>query len=473
MKPQPWVPAVLHVGLLGMIGTGLIAVGRLPELIQADRVPGPALVQRLTQALGGREIAGSLSMLGLAILLLAWSRLREARFADHQLPVFVAWIVPLLFIDGFNSNDPRVYVDHGWLLNHGFNPYDVGMCQQQSPVRVDTGWCGQTAIYPPLALRLFQLVAWPEAGQPYVGLLSLRILALIGIALLWWAVRRLAGTADVDPRYAVWLAVLNPIMISQGIAGLHIDLLMTGVAFAGLAVAGTRAGLVGGAVVVGIAAAIKQPALLVAVPVALLPVGAARSILRSGGRVVAAVGIAVATFLGVSLLSGLGLGWLKATQAPFKYQNLGPARIVAWTQSAIDALFGTHWSGVGIEKLRMATLVVGALIIVILAVRYLREPFQFLVAAALTWAVTGGAFREWYLILWAAALPLGRLGRPMRVAASMLIPFAGFYLAMTMGMRLNDKLAFAIALAAAIVANLREPLVGPKPLVAVDEPAAS
>ncbi|PFG18356.1 alpha-1,6-mannosyltransferase [Propionicimonas paludicola] len=472
MKPYPWLPAVLRVGLLGMLGSSLIAIGRLPEMIQADRVPGPALVQRLTQALGGREIAASLSMLGLAVLLLAWSRLREARYAPHQLVVFVAWVLPLLFIDGFNSNDPRAYLENGWSLNDGLNPYEVGMCHPQSPVRVDTGWCGQTAIYPPLALRLFQVFAWPRAGQPYSGLLGLRLLSLIGIALLWWAIRRLAASAKVDPSYAVWLAVLNPLTITQGIGGLHVDLLMAGVALAGLAVAWTRAGLVGGAIVVGIAAAIKQPALLVAVPVALVPIGLNRGFLRSAGRVLASVAISVATFAGLSVASGLGVGWLNAADAPFKYQNLGLARMVAWAQAVIDALFGTHWAGFGIETIRMATLIAGALLIGYLAIRYLDDPYQFLVAAALIWAVTGGAFREWYLILWAAALPLGRLGTSMRVAASVLIPFVGFYLSMTMGMRLNDKLAFAIALAGALLVNVREPLVGPKPPAVVAEPVA-
>lgn len=461
MKPRR-SPIWLKAGLIGLAGSAAIALGRLPALLQIRSLPGRAWAQQLTDALGGPGIAGSASVLGVSLLILAWVSARKADGNTDQIWIFLLWAAPLLLIDGFNSNDARIYVEQGWTLNQGLNPYQVGLCQPEAPLHVDGGWCGTTAVYPPLALRLFQLVGLTFGSHPLLSILGMRILALAGVALLWWSLLRMADGSGVSRRFAIWLAILNPVTILQGVAGMHIDMLMVGVTAMALMLASTRAGFLLAAVLAGVAASIKQPALLAAVPIGWLPVNPLRGFLRSAGRALLAVAIAVTSFLGVGFVTGLGTGWTAGSAAPFKYDTLGPGELLTWTVDLVNAVAGTSWNVGSSASLRTFTLVAGIVLILVLAIRYYREPYQFMTAATLTWVATGGAFREWYLLLWIAFLPLAPLGRAMRVAASILIPLTSVYLPLDLGLRMADKIAFAIALGVALVANVPQLLV-PEP----------
>ena len=116
-------------------------------------------------------------------------------------------------------------------------------------------------------------------------------MALVGLVLLAWAVPRLAALVRRQPGLASCLVLASPLMIANGVAGLHNDLLMVGLMAAALVVAararlggrcrrsaGSRRGsrLPGGLVCVAIVlvtAAGRRPAL--AVPAAPQPAGVA------------------------------------------------------------------------------------------------------------------------------------------------------------------------------------------------------
>ena len=58
-------------------------------------------------------------------------------------------------------------------------------------------------------------------------------MALAGLALLAWAVPRLARWGGANPALASGLALASPLMVANGVAGLHNDLLMVGLMAAG------------------------------------------------------------------------------------------------------------------------------------------------------------------------------------------------------------------------------------------------
>jgi hypothetical protein len=152
-------------------------------------------------------------------------------------------------------------------------------------------------------------------GNPWMLVIAHRGVALVGLVLLAWAVPRLAAWSGVNPALASALVLVSPLMIANGVAGLHNDLLMVGLMAAALVVAVER-GWAWGAVLAGVAAAVKVPGGLVCVGIVLvsLPVGAA---VAARLRRLAAVGaVCVGTLFGLGVVSGLGNGWLHALTVP-------------------------------------------------------------------------------------------------------------------------------------------------------------
>ena len=69
------------------------------------------------------------------------------------------------------------------------------------------------------------------------GVLVQRLVELLGVAMIVWAVPRLARRCGMDPVAALWLSVLNPLLLFHLIAGGHNEALMIGAMLAGLVLA--------------------------------------------------------------------------------------------------------------------------------------------------------------------------------------------------------------------------------------------
>ncbi len=125
----------------------------------------------------------------------------------------------------------------------------------------------------------------------------MRVLALIGVALMIFAIPRLARLAGVEERFAIWLGVLNPLVLVHLIGDAHNDALMIGLMMAGLTLAIERRPAAG-AVMVTLAALVKAPAGLALIFI--VPLWAAQ--LTGRARLVraalAAGGIGIATVVG-------------------------------------------------------------------------------------------------------------------------------------------------------------------------------
>ncbi len=193
---------------------------------------------------------------------------------------------PLLSLDVFS------YVSYARLeALHGLNPYEhppSAVAEDEALAFVEA-WADSVSVYGPL----FAIVTLP-AGLLGVAaaVWSLKAMAAVAVLAIAWVVARLAALRGVDPRFAVVLVALNPVVLVHVVGGAHNDALMA--ALMTLSVAGVVVGreLSGG---IGIVAAsmVKASALLVA-PFALLGADRPRR-------------LTVGLLVGTAVLVGLGL----------------------------------------------------------------------------------------------------------------------------------------------------------------------
>ncbi|MDO7868643.1 polyprenol phosphomannose-dependent alpha 1,6 mannosyltransferase MptB [Nocardioides jiangxiensis] len=271
----------------------------------------------------GRVLALGVVLTGLALLSWAWcSLLRTTGRLDDRAGVRLArsavttWSLPLVVAPPLFSRDGWSYAAQGMMTRLGISPYEHGPAVLTGPIvaAVDPQWMHTLTPYGPLPLALGSLAA-RVTGDPWLLVIADRLVALLGLALLAWAVPRMAAWAGTSPGWASAFVLASPLMLAHGVGGLHNDVLMVGLMAAALVV-GVERSWVAGCLLGGLAAAVKVPGGLVCVPLLLasLPVGA--SFLRRCGRLVVGAALAGAVLVGVGLASGLGVGWVHGLSVP-------------------------------------------------------------------------------------------------------------------------------------------------------------
>jgi alpha-1,6-mannosyltransferase len=154
----------------------------------------------------------------------------------------------------------------------------------------------------------------------------LRLCMLPGLALLIWATTRIARQLGADGPAALWICVLNPLVIIHLMGGVHNEMLMVGLMAAGIALTlGRRP--VAGIALVATAAAVKVTA-AIALPF-LVWVWMRQLRDRHDYRLpkaftaasAASALVFVAVFAALSALAGVGLGWLTALAGSVKIIN--------------------------------------------------------------------------------------------------------------------------------------------------------
>jgi hypothetical protein len=270
---------------------------------------------------------------------------------------------PLLSLDVFS------YVSYARLEQlHGLNPYEFSpaAARGDESLAFVEDWRDSVSVYGPL----FTLATLPLA---HVGVgaavWSLKAVAGAAVAAVAAVVARLAAARGVDPRFAVALVALNPLVLVHVVGGGHNDALMAAAITASLAaVLGSRP-LAGG---LGIAAtaAVKASAVLVA-PFALA--GARRPArllagLGLGAVAIAAVGLAafgtsvdeavkvagqnqsIATRASVpgTLSRELGLDLDFVRPAALALWGIGAAALLVWVARGADWVRALGWAAVGL-----------------------------------------------------------------------------------------------------------------------------
>ncbi|MCU1599521.1 MAG: hypothetical protein JWO22_230 [Frankiales bacterium] len=308
--------------LIGFVSASTLAIagvgaGAVLKAGSHDAIASELHLLALRENSDLRTLCATLSYLSLLGLLLSWAmvgrHLRELT-TRHVLILAATWALPLLIAPPLFSADIYAYAGQGHLVVNHQDPYVHGPGSYEPTSKwsfnVDGVWRYSPAPYGPLWLWLAgQAVGLPGDNHLVVSIYLIRGLAVVGLGLLAWSLKRLADATGTPPQRALWLVVCNPLLLLHGVAGAHNDLLMLGLMAAGLMIARRRPDLVGlaaAAAVVTLAALIKAPA-LIALPfvplVSVLP--------RPRWLTIAVTAVSSAiTAVGVTAATGLGWGWV-------------------------------------------------------------------------------------------------------------------------------------------------------------------
>ncbi|MBP2338331.1 alpha-1,6-mannosyltransferase [Saccharothrix coeruleofusca] len=389
---------------------------------------------------------------GLGLVVLSWALLGRAPLptANRLRWTLALWCGPLLLAPPLFSGDVFSYLAQGEIAARGLDPSTTGPAQalgatSEVVARVGVYWRDTPSPYGPLFSAVERVVTQVSAGDPVMGVLLHRLVGVLGLVLLVWALPRLADAAGASRRAALWLGALNPLVLWHLVGGAHNDSLMLGLMLVGTAVALEALRervrwwpLLCGVVLIALAAEVKLPAL-----VALAVVGTALARRRGGSLgqfLLAGVGMVLAfavVSVVVSLLTGIGFGWLRALGTPGSVNSwMAPTNWFGFLTGGIGALFGADITQtmIGVGKLIGSAL--AAVGIAVLLHRQLRgriDEITCLGAVLGLLVVLGPVVQPWYL-LWAvvplaACLPAGRartrLAALVAVFAVLIPPLAG------------------------------------------------
>jgi alpha-1,6-mannosyltransferase len=339
---------------LGFLGSVLITVGGLGA---GSTKPHDPLLESLHLSWlrfgHGLVLSSILLWTGVGLMLIAWLVLGRRVLAGEATEFTMRattgfWLAPLLLSVPVFSRDTYSYLAQGALLRDGFDPYAVGPVANPNTLldNVSPIWTITTAPYGPAFILIAKLVTMAVGNHVIVGTMLLRLCMLPGLALLIWAAPRLAHHLGTSGSTALWICVLNPLVLIHLMGGVHNEMLMVGLMTAGIAL--TFAGRnVAGITLVTVAIAVKATA-GIALPF-LVWVWMRHLRDRRGYRPVQAFLAATAisllifavVFAVLSVLAGVGLGWLTALA--------GSVKIINWLTVPTAAANVIHFLGDGLH----------------------------------------------------------------------------------------------------------------------------
>lgn len=427
--PAPAESAItVRYALPGFIGTLLMFVGSLGVgwLPPGSHLLGASLIGALRTTTAGAVFSRAAVFIGVALVLQAWLVLghdvldgveRSSRRLRHILSL---WIAPLVLMPPLFSRDAYSYYAQGQLLRAGLDPYTSSVSQLPGWFGwgADPLWSESPTPYGPAFLLIEKGIAALTGERAVVGALLFRLLAVGSVAALSCSVPKLAHAHGIDPAKALWLAVLNPLVLMHFVAGAHNDALMVALMVGGMALAVERHPVVA-VIAIALAGAVKPSALLVLPFAGLLWAGVTArwrariwAWLRSG----LLVGV---IFVGLSLLAGVGLGWIGSLSTPGAVRTwLSPPTAVGMIVGTVLRLVGLVDSVDGaVAVARAIAMLAGGAIGLSLILRPEgRSPVRGAGLGLLAVVVLSPVLQPWYL-LW--VLPLiavtGLTGTQLRI----------------------------------------------------------
>jgi alpha-1,6-mannosyltransferase len=381
---------------LGCIGALLITVGGLGA--GSTRVHDPLLeTAHLSWFRFGHGLVLSSVMLwaGVALMLIAWLWLGRYVIDGHadtyqMIATTGFWLAPLLLSAPVFSRDTYSYLAQGALLRDGFDPYLVGPVDNPNGLldNVSPIWTTTTAPYGPAFILVAKFVTMLVGDNVVAGTMVLRLCMLPGLLLLIWAAPRIARHIGTNGAAALWICVLNPLVIIHLMGGVHNEMLMVGLMMAGIALTFSRHP-VAGVAVVAVGVAVKATAGL-ALPF-LVWVWMRQLRERRQMRAVTAFAVAtacsvlifVAVFALLSWAAGVGLGWLTALAGSVKIINwLTLPTAAANVINAVGGLFGAVKFYAVLEVTRLVGIAIIAVTLPLLWWRFRHDDREALIGIA-------------------------------------------------------------------------------------------
>ncbi|KUM95588.1 hypothetical protein AQI88_16055 [Streptomyces cellostaticus] len=392
--------------VLGLAGTAFLALG--------GETAGALPVQDLLAPASAQAALGLVGVYcGVVLLIAAWVLLGRLVRGPHPptpralLLVLAVWATPLLLAPPLFSRDVYSYLAQGAMVDAHMDVYTHGPDRLGGPLADEVApvWQHTAAPYGPAFLALASALSGLTRGQLPAGLLGMRLLALLGVALMAAALPRLARHSGADPAAALWLGALNPLVLLHLVAGAHNDAIMLGLLGLGLVAALGRWPVLG-AVLVTLAALVKAPAALGLLAVVALQVRSGRRPLRATVTTAAA---SAATTVTATALAGTGYGWIRALDTPVSPHNWALTSLLGRATGALLDHLGSGLAPLAVPAWHLLGLAVTALAVLLIWLRLRPRPVYALGLSLLVVAVFGPAIRPWY-VLWglfliAAAAP--------------------------------------------------------------------
>ncbi len=393
--------------------------------------------------------------LGVGLLFVGWLGLRHAT-VSRLWRSFALWSAPLMACPPVLSKDVWAYLEQGWIVLQGHNPYLTALSTIGGPFadRVDAYWQATTTVYPPLALLVSAGVVALSGADPFWSLLAMRVPGLLSVVVTGVCLPRIARAAGQQPGRALWLGLINPLVIVHFIGGAHNDAWAVALGVAGIWVSLRWPGWwPAGCLLVGLAMAVKQPLGLAMVAVGLVGVAAGpgataldawRGVIWKAawrlplGLIATLVGFAIPTFA-----SGWGMGWATGTGSP---QSAGSQSIAHTVAATLQLVTGWPMAD-AVAVVAPIFLAAGVGIIAVLMWRYgARRPITFTALGLVAFAFTYPSLQPWYA-LWGGvllgAVVLGRSATAWVCAitgclliTSVLLDYAGFPIPVAQGIAL-------------------------------------
>jgi alpha-1,6-mannosyltransferase len=316
------------LGLAGSILLATMAVGAGGILVTDPLVNGGPL--SWIRYGHGRDLATVALYLGVGMIVWAWVRLGRDVLAgtatvQHVKVAGAVWIAPMLLSPPLFTRDVYSYLGQGALALHGLDPYQFGPSElPPGPIADNVHYAWQTtpAPYGPLFILIAKNVNWLIGEDAIAGVIGMRLVLLTGLGLLVFALPRLADQLGGNRSLTLWLVVANPMTVVHLVGGPHNDLLMIGLLAVGTLLVLQRRHVAGIALVTA-AMAVKASGgialpFLVWVWASRLPGSRGAALLRAGAGSLA---VFATVFTAITVLSGVGLGWIPALNAPSSIVN--------------------------------------------------------------------------------------------------------------------------------------------------------
>jgi hypothetical protein len=443
----PATPVVArHLGLTRWVVLGSLAsLGLALTGVSVGSVPrvGPGF-SWLGLPHSGSSLLTVLFYGALCLMVAAWFGVgQEARGGNltttRACVILVAWGLPLFLGPPLFSRDLYSYIAQGLLAHHGLDPYTAG------PVALGNGpllrsvahvWRATPAPYGPLFVAMTRGVAAVFGRALVAEVLALRVLELVGVALMVFSLPRLARILGVDPGVALWLGVLSPVALYSFISSGHNDALMIGLLVTGITMALERRPILG-LVLCALATMVKTPAAAGIVFLAANQVGAVRGFKR-WAVLAKAVLVPGAVVVFVTTVSGLGWKWISpsALRIPTELRILATPTVslgaflyhilrlldlpvrqhacVTVTQvvCGLAGVAGVVWLIANVRKLDLVRAIGIALIVVVLVGPTL-WPWYFTWGLALLAATTAQRSKALAVVAALAMFMVGPSGTPM------------------------------------------------------------
>jgi alpha-1,6-mannosyltransferase len=375
---------------------------------------------------------------GLVLLGRVWYGLTRALSRRPGVPIkhlwfmLGLWLLPVLVIAPIFSRDVFSYAAQGEMVSHHINPYNygpftLGAGPYVNPV--DSLWLNAPAPYGPLFLMVDGFFASVSLHHVLVTVILLRLLAVAGVALIAFCIPKLARAYGKDPGPVFLLTALNPVVILTLVGSAHNDAIMLGLLVAGITAAKCKHP-VWGVVLCALAAAIKAPAGLGVLYIGWEWLGTGVP-LRQRVRPVLTAGIITLAILALlSVISGLGWGWVANLETPGTVRSwLAPTTALGLGTGGLLHAIGWNVSTTGVLSAArvLGFVTAGAAGVYLLKVSDRIGGLKALAVTLLLFVVLGPIVQQWYLtwgLVLIAPVATGKW-RSVIIAASVLGPFLG------------------------------------------------